>query len=69
MEAARDAAPVCATSVDSSFYRVAIRGDKTRGRVPQNGLKARRRFSTVSSTVRQFLAAKRRNSAQHSANA
>jgi|SRR5580700_11286674 hypothetical protein len=45
-------------SVDSSFYRVAIRGDEARGRVPQNGLKARRRFSTVSSTVREFLARK-----------
>lgn len=51
-------------SVDSSFYRVAIRGDEARGRVPHNGLKARRRFSTV----RQFLAAKRRNSAQRAAN-
>ena len=29
-------------SVDSSFYKVAIRGDEARGRVPHNGLKARR---------------------------
>ena len=55
-------------SVDSSFYRVAIRGDEARGRVPHHGLKARRRFSMVSSTVRQFLAANRRNSVQRAAN-
>jgi hypothetical protein len=35
-------------SVDSSFYRVAFSGHKASCRVPHNGLKERRRFSTDS---------------------
>jgi hypothetical protein len=56
-------------TVKSRDNGVPIRGEEACGRVAHNGLKARRRFSTVRSTVGRDFDAKPRNSAQRTAKA